>query len=84
MKSVFLKGDFAYTEAGILDRTHLRFFCRKNIFDMLGKEFEIQEVKTFPELKVGKKAFLNRITLRKFEEFFVIQYICLAKYKKDG
>jgi 2-polyprenyl-3-methyl-5-hydroxy-6-metoxy-1,4-benzoquinol methylase len=26
-----LHGDFAYEDAGLLDRSHLRFFCRKNI-----------------------------------------------------
>jgi 2-polyprenyl-3-methyl-5-hydroxy-6-metoxy-1,4-benzoquinol methylase len=28
-KEIFLKGDFTYEDAGILDRTHLRFFTRK-------------------------------------------------------
>ncbi|KNY29647.1 class I SAM-dependent methyltransferase [Pseudobacteroides cellulosolvens] len=84
MKTIFLKGDFRYEEAGIMDKTHLRFFCKKNIMELLSKDYDIERVETFPELKIGKKALLNRLTFRKLEEFLVIQYICLAKYKKEN
>ncbi len=30
-------GDFAYREYGLLDRTHIRFFCLKNIEDLLAR-----------------------------------------------
>jgi 2-polyprenyl-3-methyl-5-hydroxy-6-metoxy-1,4-benzoquinol methylase len=29
-----LRGDFTYTESGVLDRTHLRFFTRRTMIDM--------------------------------------------------
>ena len=29
IRNLFLKGDFHYTDAGLLDRTHLRFFVRQ-------------------------------------------------------
>ena len=29
-----LRGDFTYTEYGVLDRTHLRFFTRQTMVDM--------------------------------------------------
>lgn len=32
LKQIFLNGSFAYRDEGVLDRTHLRFFC---LFDML-------------------------------------------------
>ena len=28
---IFLKGNFHYQDSGILDKTHLRFFCKKNV-----------------------------------------------------
>ena len=34
-KQVFLKGDFKYEESGILDYTHYRFYCKKNIIALL-------------------------------------------------
>ena len=29
LQSIIFKGDFKYADAGILDKTHLRFFCKK-------------------------------------------------------
>lgn len=34
IKSLWLEGDWRYEEAGILDRTHLRFFTRKTIGEL--------------------------------------------------
>ncbi|MBU1575612.1 MAG: hypothetical protein KJ869_00205, partial [Candidatus Edwardsbacteria bacterium] len=79
--TLFFKGDFRYAEAGILDRTHLRFFCRKNMVELFVNDFEIMEIKSVPELLKGEMAWLNKLTLRKFEEFFVIQYIIVARNK---
>lgn len=81
MRSLLVKGDFRYADAGILDRTHVRFFCRKNMVELLKNDFEILEIKTIPELVKGEMAWLNKLTLRKFEEFFVIQYIFVARNK---
>src|ERR1700730_14512278 len=32
-----LKGEFRYTSTGLLDETHLRFFTRSSLIDLLGK-----------------------------------------------
>ena len=36
-KSIFLNGDFRYKDSGILDKTHLRFFTKKNIINLFTK-----------------------------------------------
>ena len=44
-----LFGRFEYSERGILDKTHLRFFTRKSIMDLLNSiDLEILEVYTTP------------------------------------
>ncbi|MFZ5880203.1 MAG: class I SAM-dependent methyltransferase [Chloroflexota bacterium] len=44
-----LMGHFDYTERGILDRTHLRFFTRKTLLDLAeGAGLEIVSIKTTP------------------------------------
>jgi SAM-dependent methyltransferase len=76
--NIVIKGDFRYSDAGIMDRSHLRFFCRKNMLKMIGDVFRILEVRTVPELARGEAALFNRLTLRLFEEFLVLQYIIVA------
>lgn len=35
LKKIFIDKDFKYSNDGILDKTHLRFFCKKNILNLL-------------------------------------------------
>jgi 2-polyprenyl-3-methyl-5-hydroxy-6-metoxy-1,4-benzoquinol methylase len=77
LKKIFLKGDFRYEESGIFDYTHLRFYCRKNIQELLesaGYKVEIQEssIKNYKGKSLTK--FLNSLTFGLLEEFFSYQY----------
>lgn len=77
VKKIFLQGNFQYEESGIFDYTHMRFYCRKNIRQLLessGYKIEVQEssIKNY----IGKsftKTF-NKITFGFFEEFLAYQY----------
>lgn len=75
---LILKGRFRYEEAGILDNTHLRFFTKAEIRDMLmrGGFFPI---KWSSNQFVGKTKLFDQITLRMFHDFFIIQHHCLAQ-----
>jgi 2-polyprenyl-3-methyl-5-hydroxy-6-metoxy-1,4-benzoquinol methylase len=75
MFNVFFRGDFRYAEDGIMDKTHLRFFCRKNIIEMLSADFEIQQIcATTP--KSGK--ILKVLTLGQLSDFGTLQYLVRA------
>jgi hypothetical protein len=40
-----LRGEWRYREAGVLDRTHLRFYTRKTIVDLFEENgFEVKQV----------------------------------------
>jgi len=70
-------GDFRYGREGVLDETHLRFFCRKNILDLFtsqGLGVEIIDTK----LRRVRK-LLNAMTLGIFEQFLVKQYLVVAR-----
>lgn len=84
VRSLLVHGDFRYADAGILDRTHLRFFCRKNMVELVGGAFEIVAIRRVPELARGEVAWFNRLTFRLFEEFLVLQYIIVARRAPDG
>ncbi len=83
-KNIYLKGDFAYEESGLFDFTHLRFYCKKNIEDLLTLNgFEIQ--KTLSALRVyeGKSIakLINKLTFGLIEEFLTVQYFIRANIK---
>jgi 2-polyprenyl-3-methyl-5-hydroxy-6-metoxy-1,4-benzoquinol methylase len=85
MVNIVFKGEFTYQpEGGIMDRTHLRFFCKKNIYQLLSTpslspiwckpNFMLKEV---PEGK--KRRIFNRLTFRLFENFLTVQYLIIAR-----
>jgi 2-polyprenyl-3-methyl-5-hydroxy-6-metoxy-1,4-benzoquinol methylase len=79
---IFLKGDFRYEESGVFDYTHMRFYCRKNIQELLetsGYKVERQEssIKNFEGKSITKT--INLITFGFFEEFFSYQYFFVVR-----
>lgn len=84
IKSILFDGDFKYEEAGILDRTHLRFFCRKNIIELLNKSnLKIDIMTSFfdQETSKSKKFWLNKLTFKFFHDYFIYQFLIVAKKK---
>ena len=84
---VIFWGDFRYdTRGGIMDNTHLRFFCKKNIRQLMSTDslFPIYckpniLLKEVPDGK--KRRMINRLTFGLFLEFLAIQYLCIAEKK---
>jgi 2-polyprenyl-3-methyl-5-hydroxy-6-metoxy-1,4-benzoquinol methylase len=83
--NIFMKGSFEYTDFGLFDKTHLRFFCKKDILSMLSKAGLIVESVT-PAFKFYKKSkiyLLNAMTFGLFEQFLALQYAVHAKQKVE-
>ena len=84
---VVFQGNFKYqTTGGIMDKTHLRFFCKKDIYQLLNtpnlSTFYCQPnfmLKVVPEGK--KRRIINLLTFRLFEDFLAIQYLFIARKK---
>lgn len=82
LKSIIFNGDFRYEEEGILDKTHLRFFCRKNIIELLEKsdlKIDIITSAFDQETMKSKKYLLNKITFGFFHDFFVYRFLAIAR-----
>lgn len=82
MYKVFIKGDFSYEKSGLFDYTHLRFFCKKDIQQLvlnsgLCVEDCISSLRLFKEKSFSK--IVNKITFGLFEEFLTVQYLVRAK-----
>lgn len=85
---IFIKGDFGYEAQGLFDKTHLRFFCKKNIKQMFSTDsLKVDSITPIDKLwddgKVYKKNIFNKITFGKFEEFLTVQYIVVARKYSD-
>jgi len=85
LSKIVFKGEFNYqTEGGIMDRTHMRFFCRKNIADLLTTE-ELTPIYSTPNfllkvLPAGKtRRIMNLLSFGLFENFLTVQYIFIAR-----
>jgi 2-polyprenyl-3-methyl-5-hydroxy-6-metoxy-1,4-benzoquinol methylase len=77
--SILLEGDFKYCESGILDKTHLRFFCKKNIIELFQNSgFKVAEI-IYNLSKCPRRNMFNKITFKTFEEFLVVQYLIIAR-----
>jgi 2-polyprenyl-3-methyl-5-hydroxy-6-metoxy-1,4-benzoquinol methylase len=78
--SIFVKGDFKYVDAGILDKTHLRFFCRKNIIELFEKTgYKVEKI-TFDLSSFSlKRLMLLKLSFGMLEEFLVIQYLVVGR-----
>ena len=82
LNKIFIKGDFGYEESGIFDTTHLRFYCRKNIKELLENSgfktiIEQGSIKNYKGNSITK--IINKITFGIFEEFFSYQYFFKSK-----
>lgn len=79
---IFLKGDFSYDENGIFDYTHVRFYCKKNIQQLLeSSNFKIIKVEGSIRNFKGKSfaKIINMISFGLFEQFLSNQYFFKAK-----
>jgi 2-polyprenyl-3-methyl-5-hydroxy-6-metoxy-1,4-benzoquinol methylase len=80
LRAVVLGGDFRYADAGLLDRTHLRFFCRRNIrdlFEQAGLAVEAMEA-NMGAYGIRHKA-LDALTLGLLHDLFVFQFRTRAR-----
>jgi len=74
-------GDFRYAPSGVLDRTHLRFFCRKNMIDLVrsaGLEVRHMEPSFLRQQELKNDRLVNALTLGLGERFLAQQYLIVA------
>jgi 2-polyprenyl-3-methyl-5-hydroxy-6-metoxy-1,4-benzoquinol methylase len=79
LASILIKGDFRYVNAGILDKTHLRFFCKKNIIELFEKTgYKVEKI-TFDLSTSLIRRPLLKLSFGLLEEFLVIQYLVVSR-----
>jgi len=81
LSKIVLKGNFKYNDAGILDRTHLRFFCKRDMLDLF-EHSDLEVLSTTSNLELlgtGKRLQDHRLTLGAFSEFLEGEYLIVAR-----
>ena len=74
--------DFEYTDSGLLDRTHLRFFTRRTMLSLLDRAgFEPTSVIGWGTTKSWKFKILNALTLWRGKDMMHSHFFILAKLK---
>ena len=74
-----LRGRWDYADQGILDKTHLRFFCLDNIKEMFqGAGFKIKDIKRNVVSARGLR-ILNFLLFNRLKEFLTQQYYIVAQ-----
>ncbi len=82
LRDLIWHGDWRYSDAGIMDRTHLRFFTRRTIIEALELAgYEVEQSKTNGGELTGWKRWLDRLSGGRLAPWFVAQYLLLAKVK---
>jgi 2-polyprenyl-3-methyl-5-hydroxy-6-metoxy-1,4-benzoquinol methylase len=79
LSQVVFRKDFPQEDAGVFDRTHLRFFTRKSIvrlFETSG--FTLQRVKGINGYYTPYAVLLAVLSLGYFVDSFYLQYACVA------
>jgi 2-polyprenyl-3-methyl-5-hydroxy-6-metoxy-1,4-benzoquinol methylase len=75
---LIFRGKWEYVSAGIMDRTHLRFFTRSSLQTLVrGGGFEVCHHHMLVE--GPKKTFFNKLTFGAFDEFLAAQTFCRGR-----
>ncbi len=84
---IICRGDFRYdAKGGIMDNTHLRFFCKKNILQLMSTD-SLSPIYCKPNIllkevpEARRRRLINRLTFGLFLDFLAIQYLCVAEKK---
>lgn len=77
---LFFRGKWEYQDEGIMDRTHLRFFTRAGMMEML-RECGFETKKIVPTGKRSKK--LLRLHMYALSELMAVQYVLVGQLNKQ-
>ncbi len=79
LKNLIFRGEWNYVDAGLLDRTHLRFFVRDTAISLMARTgFTIERVDAAP-IYHGKHRILDRISFGALKNFLTLRYYVVAR-----
>lgn len=80
LRDLIVKKDWRYTDAGILDSTHFRFFTQKSMARLFVESgYTIQNLEGINGIKSWKFSLFNIFTFGFFKDTRYLQFLCIAK-----
>ena len=81
---LLFKGEWTYSECGILDKTHLRFFTKKSAIQLVTcSGLVMVSVKELGLQGKSISSMLNILSMGMFREFFACQYLIAVDQASD-
>jgi 2-polyprenyl-3-methyl-5-hydroxy-6-metoxy-1,4-benzoquinol methylase len=82
---ILMRGTFTYEQGGIMDKTHLRFFTKKSMIELVNTGgLQVQKIVSnlaFVEESTKRRVHINNLSFKLFEEFLTRQYFILCVKK---
>ena len=84
IKNLLFKGDFEYKNAGLLDRTHLRFFTRATAIKLAetGGLNTTYHGNIHPWKSFDMRNILSRVSLNRLDDLMIKQFVIVASPTK--
>ncbi len=81
LSKLLFRGSFDYHDgAGIMDRTHLRWFTRKSASDLMNNEgLVVEHIIPSPNAPGSRSQLANTMTLGLFRDFFTEQFLIRSR-----
>ncbi len=83
VKDLVLRGRWNYGDSGILDRTHLRFFVKDTVVELMDRPGLAIENVVRSDIATPRARLLNGLTLGLLREFVTMHYFVVAR-RVDG
>lgn len=85
LKEYLFQAQWKYREYGVLDRTHLRFFSRKSMYELFSSSgYEVDRIEGINPLVFSWKiSFINRLLAGGLEDTRFKQFACVASRGVD-
>ena len=82
LHELIVKKDWEYKDAGILDKTHLRFFTRKSMIRLFSENgYEVLQVEGINTIKNRYLRMINFFSIKQYTEFAFQQFVLVSKIK---
>ncbi|WP_340588368.1 class I SAM-dependent methyltransferase [Erythrobacter alti] len=83
LRDLIFRNRWNYADAGLLDRTHLRFFTKESALELLQRAGLTIETVRSSAIGAPKQRLFNKLTFGRFRSFFTTQYLIVARREQS-